>query len=152
LDELNPNVDNVELIKDLKVYDTLEDYFNIPTVEEIVKLESYTLDEMDEMNKVFNGLNIDTSKAIDKTVDDVRSGDNQLNSTDSRQGIRSYRPTELEDSIKEAIREFREREIKYGDYGDEDMLPDSDINIYRMCTHNQFDYCYEYDTFLFKLL
>ena len=51
------SIEKYEIIKDIKEANSIKDFFAIPTMDEIIKLESYSFDEMEDMLRQFNGLN-----------------------------------------------------------------------------------------------
>jgi len=44
--------------------DTFGDFFAIPHADEIIKLDSYTAEEMSDMMREYNGLNFKVTKAF----------------------------------------------------------------------------------------
>lgn len=123
----------------------------IPTQEEIVAYDSYTLDEMDEMLRTFNGLNISVTKQFQKELDSVVHPTDNYSSTGEHHQPHFQQAEDLEQSIKDMFNEFEN--ITYvPDRSDDTTGVDGFADIYKMNSFHYFRGCIKFDTFMFKML
>ena len=142
--------DQFEIIKDIRDNNTINNYLAIPTPEEIMSLDSYTLDEMDEMLRKFNGLNIKITKAFQKELDDVVHPSQDYSSSDAHHQPHFQQSEGLEQSIKDMFTEFES--VHYNPENHEENAVEGDADIYKMSSHHGFKGWIKLDTFLYKML
>jgi hypothetical protein len=65
------DLDQYEIIQDIRENNTIKDTFAIPSADEIIKMESYTTEEMTDMIREFNGLNFKVTNSFQKPLDSV---------------------------------------------------------------------------------
>lgn len=144
------SVEKDEIIQDIKAAGTIKDFMAIPNADEIIKLESYSPDEMDDMLREFNGLNFKVTKAFQKELDSVVHPNDEYSSSDAHHQPHFTQAEDLEHSIREMFIEYKHSIYKPEQHEYNPL--DKDSTIYNMNTYHDFNGCIKYDIFTFKLL
>lgn len=150
IDSDENSVEKFELIKDIKEENCIKDFFAIPTIDEIIKLESYSFDEMEDMLRQFNGLNFKVTKTFQKELDSVVHPTDEYSSSDAHHQPHFTQAEDLEHSIREMFIEYKP--TFYRPDLHEYNASDKDASIYKMWIFHDFDGWISYEIFLFKIL
>ena len=148
LDENDP--DRYEIIKEIRDQGTIKNYLAIPTPEEIITLDSYTMDEMEVMMRSFNGLNINISKAFQKELDGVVHPTEDYSSVGDHHQPHFQQSDDMEQSIKEMFNEYVHQ--GYVPEQHEEVAVEGNADIYKLNSYHEFNGCHKFDTFLYKML
>lgn len=116
------NFDQYEIIQNIRDNGTIKDIFAVPSADEIIKLDSYTAEEMSDMLREFNGLNFKVTSAFEKELDGVVRSNEDYGSADAYHQPHFTQANDLEESIRD------------------------------MNTHDDLNNLLNFETFTFKLL
>ena len=101
------SVEQNEIIGDIKTSGMINDFFAIPSADEIIQLESYSADEMADMMRQFNGLNFKVNKAFHQELDGVVHPSNDYSSSDAHHQPHFTQAGDLEYSVREMFKEYK---------------------------------------------
>lgn len=139
-----------EIMRDIKEAGTITDFFAIPTHKEIIQLDSYTYEEMNDMLRDFNGLNFKVTKSFNKELDSVVHPTDEYSSAGSHHQPHFTQAEDLEHSIREMFKEFKNYHYKAASTSHIDAESENRASS-SVLTHDV-EGGIGYNTFLYKLL